>query len=77
MLNGKAPQLDFILAEHYPLTVSNDHVIRSKDAGLKAKILPSAHRISYAKAKIDLYKHTNGEFTLLYKEERLRFKALE
>lgn len=75
-LEDNVSKLNFILAEHYPLTVSNDHVVSSKSASFKVKIVPSGGRVSYAKAKVDLYKHTDGNFSLLYKNERLKFKEV-
>jgi hypothetical protein len=70
----KGINLDYILAEKYRLTVSNDHIVSSKEAGLSLKILPSQHRLSYAKAKVDVFKHTNGRISVLYKGEPLNFK---
>lgn len=66
--------LDYILAEKHHLTVSNDHIVRSKRAGLSLKILPSKHRLSYAKAKVDIFKHTHGGISVLYKNQKLNFK---
>lgn len=70
----KGINLDYILAEKYRLTVGNDHIVSSKEAGLSLKVLPSPHRLSYAKAKVDVFKHTNGKVSVLYKGERLNFK---
>lgn len=70
----KGINLDYILAEKYRLTVGNDHVVSSRQAGLSLKVLPSPHRLSYAKAKVDVFKHTNGRVSVLYKGERLNFK---
>jgi transposase len=65
--------LNSILAEKYQLTVSNDHIVSSKHAQLALKILPSPHRRSYAKAKVEVLKHTDGNITVLYKDEPLNF----
>lgn len=69
--------LDYILAEHYRLTVTNDHIVSSKRAGLVLKILPSKNRLCYAKAKVDVYKHTDGSISVLYKNQPLNFKRIE
>ncbi len=68
------PVEQYILAEKYRLTVGNDHIVSSKEAGLSLKVLPSSHRLSYAKAKVDVFKHTNGRVSVLYKGEKLNFK---
>ena len=65
--------LDKILAERYQMTVGNDHIVKSKQAGVSIKVLPSKHRLSYAKAKVDVYKHMDGSLSILYKEEPLNF----
>lgn len=65
--------LDYILAEQFPLTVSNDHIVASKAAGISLRILPSKHRLSYAKAKVTVYRHTNGKLSVLYKDQPLNF----
>jgi hypothetical protein len=70
------PQLDFILAEHHVLCVSNDHVVSSKMAGVRLKILPSKHRSSYAKAKVDVFKHIDGRISVRYRDELLRHEPL-
>jgi transposase len=69
--------LDRILAERYELTVGNDHIVSSKQAGLKLKILPSAHRLSYAKAKVTVYKQTSGQIQVRYQDELLNFEPYE
>lgn len=69
--------LNYILAEHYRLTISNDHIVSSKRAGLSLKILPSKNRLSYAKAKVDVYKHTDGNISVLYKNQPLNFEQIE
>lgn len=71
----KGVNLDYILAEKYELTVSNDHMVSSKQANILLKVLPSAHRISYAKAKVDVYRHTNGKLSVIYKGEPLDFRS--
>lgn len=68
--------LNFILAERYHLTVTNDHIVSSKRADLTLKILPSIHRRCYAKAKVDVFKHTDGTISVLYKNQPLAFKRL-
>lgn len=68
--------LNFILAERYKLTVTNDHIVSSKRAGITLKILPSIHRRCYAKAKVDVFKHTDGNISVLYKNQPLNFKRL-
>lgn len=65
--------LNFILAEKHHLTISNDHIVSSKIAGLKLKILPSKSRLSYAKCKVDVFKHTNGQISVLYQGKPLNF----
>lgn len=69
--------LDRILAEQYELTVSNDHIVCSQQAGLKLQILPSPHRLSYAKAKVRVYKQTDGQIRVKYKNEWLDFQPYE
>lgn len=69
--------LDYILAEHYRLTVTNDHIVSSKRAGLILKILPSKNRLSYARAKIDVFKHTDNSVSVLYKNQPLNFVRIE
>lgn len=73
----KNVNLDYILAEHYRLTISNDHIVSSKRAGLTLKIFPSKNRLSYAKAKIDVFKHTDNSISVLYKNQPLNFKRIE
>lgn len=68
--------LDFILAERHTLTISNDHVVSSKVAGVKLQILPSPHRFSYAKAKVEVFKHVDGKISVRYKDELLRHEPL-
>lgn len=65
--------LDRILCEKHHLTISNDHIVSSKQAGLHLKILPSKHRLSYAKAKVEVLKHIDGSVSVLYKKEKLNF----
>ncbi len=43
--------IDRYLAEKHERTVTNDHVVHSKQAGLVAKILPDEFRASYARSK--------------------------
>lgn len=69
--------LDYILAEHYRLTVTNDHIVSSKRAGLVLKILPSKNRLCYAKAKVDVFKHTDKSISVLYKNQPLNFVRIE
>jgi hypothetical protein len=65
--------IDYILAEKYHLTISNDHILQSKAAGISLKILPSKNRLSYAKAKVDVLKHTDGSISVLYQGHPLNF----
>jgi hypothetical protein len=53
-------ELDFVLAEKHTLRVSNDHIVRSRDAGLHLRLLKSKHRISYARALVDVFRHIDG-----------------
>jgi len=69
--------LDRVLAEKYELTVGNDHIVSSKQAGVKLKILPSEHRLSYAKAKVVVYKQTSGSIQVRYKDELLNFEPYD
>jgi hypothetical protein len=71
------PQLDFILAEQHTLRISNDHVVSSKVAGVHLKILPSKHRLSYAKAKVEVFKHVDGRVSVRYKDELLNHQPLQ
>lgn len=66
--------LDFILAERHPLTVSNDHIVASKHAGISLKILPTQYRLSFAKAKVDVFKHTDGSLSVLYQNNPIPFQ---
>jgi hypothetical protein len=75
-VKAKGVDLDFILAERHTLTISNDHVVSSKVAGVKLKILPSPHRLSYAKAKIQVFKHVDGRLSVRYKNDLLRHEPL-
>jgi transposase InsO family protein len=68
--------LEFILAEHHVLTISNDHVVSSSVANIRLRILPSAHRRSYAKAKVDVFRHVDGRISVRYKDELLRHEPL-
>jgi hypothetical protein len=52
--------LDYVLAEKHTLRVSNDHVVQSRDAGLRLRLLKSRHRISYARALVDVFRHADG-----------------
>lgn len=65
--------LNSILAAKYHLTVSNDHIVSSKQAQISVKILPSQNRTSYAKTKVDLLKHTDGSLEVLYQNQKLNF----
>lgn len=68
--------LDNILAEKYLLTVSNDHIVHSKAAGISLRILPAKNRTSYAKAKVQVLKHTDGSLSVLYNNQKLHFANL-
>ena len=70
------PQLDFILAEKHTLRISSDHVLSSKVAGIQLKVLPSKHRLSYAKAKVDVFKHVDGRISVRYGDELLNHEPL-
>ncbi len=65
--------LSTILAEKCQLTVSNDHIVSSKLAGVALRIKPDpkAGRISFAKAKVDVYKHLDGTVTVRYQGKPL------
>jgi hypothetical protein len=52
--------LDYVLAEKHTLRVSNDHVVKSKDARVHLQLLKSKHRISYARALVDVFRHVDG-----------------
>jgi hypothetical protein len=65
------------LAEKHHATVTNDHILSSVRAGVFLKILPSAHRASYAKAKVDILKHLDGTISVMHNREALNFKLLE
>lgn len=69
----KEVDLDYILAERYQLTVSNDHIVSSKVAGISLKILPSKYRLSYARAKVDVFRHTDQSISVLYQNQPLDF----
>ena len=68
--------LDYILAEKHHFTISNDHIISSKLANLKLKILPSQYRSSFARCKVDVFKHTSGKISVLYNNQPLNFTNL-
>ena len=65
--------LDLILAEKYELTIGNDHIVSSKQANLSLKILPSKHRFSYAKARVEVFRQTNGSVHVFYQGDPLNF----
>jgi hypothetical protein len=69
--------LDRILVERYPRTVTNDHVISCAPAGFKAKILPSNTRQSYAKTKVEVLRHTDGTCSIWRGDERLEYQLME
>jgi transposase len=62
------------LAEKHHATVSNDHIVSCTRGGLFLKILPSPHRASYAKARVELLKHSDGTLSVLHNGEPLRFE---
>lgn len=66
-------KIDNILAEKYHLTISNDHIISSQRGNFTLKILPDKHRRSYAKAKVDVFKRTDGSISVLYQNKNLAF----
>lgn len=66
--------LDAICCERYALTVPNDHVLSSKTAGVSLKILPTRGRRCFAKAKIELRKHTDGSLSVHYQDQPLRWQ---
>lgn len=69
--------LDRILAERYPRTVTNDHVISCAPAGFKAKILPSKTRQSYAKTKVEVLRHIDGTCSIWRGDEKLEYQPIE
>jgi hypothetical protein len=68
--------LNYILCEQYTHRVTNDHVIKSKRGGYELKILPDDFRTSYAKAKVDVYRHVDYSITVKYKGKPLNYKHL-
>lgn len=69
-------KIDNILAEKYHLTISNDHILTSQRGNFTLKILPDKYRRSYAKAKVDVYKRTDGSFSVLYQNQKLHYQPL-
>jgi len=71
--------LSTVLAEKYQLTVSNDHIVSSKLAGVALRIKPDpkAGRISFAKAKVDVFKHLDGTVTVRYQGKPLPVEPLD
>jgi transposase len=67
--------LDRILSEHYPRRVTNDHVITCQPAKFKAKILPG-NRTSYAKTQVVVHRHIDGEPSIYFGDEKLRYRRL-
>jgi len=79
-LNAFAPLFDCdlnrILAERYPRVVANDHVVSCAPAQLKAKILPSQPRVSYAKTRVEVLRHIDGSCSIYRGDEKLRFEVI-
>lgn len=69
-------EIDRILAERYPRTVTNDHVISCAPAHFKAKILPSQTRQSYAKTKVEVLRHIDGSCSIWRGDERLEYQVM-
>lgn len=66
-----APDLDlatvFCLKHHR--TVGRDNVVQFQ--GHRLQILPSQHRTSYARARVEVHERMNGTFALYYQGQRL------
>jgi transposase len=58
--------LDYVLAEKHTLRVSNDHIVKSKDARLHLQLLKSRHRVSYARALVDVFRHVDGRTSVRF-----------
>ena len=71
-----AANLDEILCEKHECNVTNDHIVESKTRNILLKILPSKNRLSYAKAKVTVYKTTEGTLKVKYKNQNLNFTNL-
>lgn len=69
--------IDRYLAERHRRTVTNDHVVSCKQAGLVAKILADDFRTSYAKAEVDVLRHVDHTHSILYSGRKLKFEPLE
>ena len=65
--------LNYILAECYQFRVSNDHILSSKRARILLKILPDEYRQSYARTKVDVYKHVDGSISVMYQGRHLNY----
>ena len=56
--------LDFILCSRYPRTVASDNTVRFN--GRTFQLLPGPHRISYARAKVDVCEQSDGTICICY-----------
>ena len=70
-------KLDYCLAEKFHRTVTNDHVVSCVHGGIVAKILPDKHRQSYARANVEVFRHTDHSHSIIYKGRKLRFEPLK
>lgn len=68
--------LNFILCEKYEHRIANDHILSSKRGGYELRILADDYRTSYAKAKVEVYKHVDHAITVKYKERSLRYERI-
>jgi len=63
--------LDFILCSRYPRTVASDNTVRFH--GRPFQLLPGPHRISYARAKVDVCEQSDGSIRISYQGRVLPF----
>lgn len=69
--------IDLYLAERHERVVTNHHIVSCKQAGLFAKILPDEFRTSYARANVEVLRHTDRSHSILYAGRKLRFEPVE
>jgi hypothetical protein len=69
-------KLDFYLAEKFHRVVTNDHVVSCAQGGLVALIKPDQHRRCYARANVEVYRHTDHTHSILYQGRKLCFEPL-
>ncbi len=70
----KGVNLSFILCIKVQRAVYPDNTISYK--GIKYQILPDLYRASYARVKVEVLEHLDGELSIVYKGRKLRYRKI-